>query len=59
MVTVESEWGKIIRRNSPEYMEAYLEGYEQAKKEMLEKLNVMVGYYSTTTTVVEAPDAKA
>jgi len=58
MVTIESEWAKIIRRSSPDYMEAYLEGYEQAKREMLEKLKSMLGYTTATTTMWEAPDAK-
>lgn len=48
--------GEILWRNSPEYAQAYQEGYEQAKKEILEKLKSMGALReSSTITSGEQP----
>ena len=45
-----AEWSEIIRKSSPAYTEAYQEGYEQAKSEMLEMIKSMQALYETSTT---------
>lgn len=48
---INSEWSEIIRRSSPQYLEAYQEGYEQAKREMKDFLKAMIALHCVTTTV--------
>jgi hypothetical protein len=42
---------EILWRNSPQYAQAYQEGYEQSKLEMLEKLKQMQALSDTSSTV--------
>ena len=50
MVFGMSEMSEILYRSSPEYTKAYEEGYNQAKKEMLDMIKRMQALYDTSTT---------
>lgn len=50
MVPYTSEFLETIWRSSPQYLQAYKEGYEQAKAEMLEKIKNMQALYESSTT---------
>lgn len=43
-------WNEILYKSSPEYTQAYQDGYEQAKAEMLEMIKGMQALYDCTTT---------
>jgi hypothetical protein len=48
--SLNTEWSEILRKASPQYVEAYSEGYEQAVRDMREMMDRMRAVTDTTTT---------
>lgn len=53
-----TDWDNFFYVRSPQYLKAYNEGYEAAKREMQEKINSMVGFTCVSSTADLTPKAR-